>query len=97
VCAGWIFFRSETFEKARLIFAQLTTLTLHHQNITPTLLGILALGIGSHYVPDRFFYALQARFCRSHFTVQALALAAVAILLRRMISSEQVPFVYFQF
>lgn len=97
VCAGWVFFRAETFENARLVFAQLIALTGHHPNLTPSLIGILLLGIGSHYVPDRLFYFLQDRFCRSHFVVQALALTLVAILLRRMVSSEAVPFVYFQF
>src|SRR5690606_33484967 len=97
VCAGWVFFRSESFEKAWLIFARLTTFTAHHQNLAPSVLGILALGIGSHYVPDRIFYTIKERFCRSHFTVQALVLTIVAIALRRMVSSEAVPFVYFQF
>ena len=97
VCVGWVFFRSESFEKAGLVFAQMATFTSHHPNLTPSLLGVLLLGISSHYLPDRLFYALQTRFCRSHFVLQALVLAAVAILLRRMVSSEQVPFVYFQF
>ncbi len=97
VCAGWIFFRADSFEKAYLIFDQLSTFTTHHQNLALPVLAILALGLLSHYVPDRIFYALRDRFCRSHFTVQALVLTLVAVALRRMVSSEAVPFVYFQF
>jgi alginate O-acetyltransferase complex protein AlgI len=97
VCAGWIFFRSESFEKARLIFVQLGSGSAHHQNLTPPLLAVLLLGITSHYVPERLFSVLRERFCRSHWALQALALTLVAIALRRMASSEQVPFVYFQF
>jgi hypothetical protein len=97
VCAGWIFFRAESFAKARLIFAQLSTLTTHHPNLAPSVLGILGLGIVSHYIPENVFQRSLSRFTQSHWTVQALLLAAVAVVLRKMISSEAVPFVYFQF
>jgi uncharacterized membrane protein YkgB len=59
--------------------------------------GILVLGMVTHFFPERWFQALQGWFIRSGFVVQALVLIAVAIVLRRMASTDAVPFVYFQF
>jgi len=97
VCAGWIFFRAESFEKARLIYSQLTTFTTHHPNLPPSVLGILALGIFSHYVPDQLFCKMRNAFTQAPWFVQGFLLIVVAIVLRRLASSESVPFVYFQF
>lgn len=97
VCVGWIFFRSESFEKAALLFQRLATFTTHHENLAPSVLAVLALGLCSHYVPDKIFDRFMARFIRSHWSLQALALGLVAIVLRKMVSTEAVPFVYFQF
>lgn len=97
VCACWIFFRAESFEKASLIFARLGTFTTHTPNLPLAVLGILALGVLGHYVPDKWFYRAQKAFIDAPWPVQALVLGAAAILLRRMASSDAVPFVYFQF
>ena len=97
VCVGWVFFRSESFEKAWTIFTQLSSLTLHHQNLAPSILGILFLGFVSHYVPERWYQGARQFFVDASWPLQALLLTLVAIALRRMVTSEAVPFVYFQF
>lgn len=97
VCACWIFFRAESFEKASLIFSRLGTFTLHTPNLPPALIGVLALGVFGHYVPDKWFYRAQKAFIDAPWPLQALVLGGTAILLRRMASSDAVPFVYFQF
>jgi D-alanyl-lipoteichoic acid acyltransferase DltB (MBOAT superfamily) len=97
VCVGWIFFRAESFEKAALLFQRLASFTTHHDNLAPPVLVTLALGLCSHYVPDKIFDRIMAGFIRSHWSLQALALAFVAVAWRKMVSTETVPFVYFQF
>lgn len=97
VCAAWVFFRASSFERAELVFMQIGSLTLHHANLPLPVLGILALGLVTHFVPARWFAELKARFSTAPGVVQGLALFAVAVLLRQMASSESLPFVYFQF
>jgi len=97
VCAGWIFFRAETFEKASLIFARLSTLTLHHPNLPSAVVAVLVLGLVTHFIPDSWFSKLQKNFISAPWPLQGLALIVVAIVLRKMASTDAVPFVYFQF
>jgi D-alanyl-lipoteichoic acid acyltransferase DltB (MBOAT superfamily) len=97
VCGAWIFFRAASFDQARLVFSRLGTLTTYHPNLSPSVLGILALGIVGHLVPDAWFSRLRERFVSAPGLAQGLVLFAAAVALRHMASSESVPFVYFQF
>jgi hypothetical protein len=60
-------------------------------------LAVLALGLASHFVPERWYEETGRRFSGMPALAQGAALALVAIVLRRMESAEAVPFVYFQF
>jgi D-alanyl-lipoteichoic acid acyltransferase DltB (MBOAT superfamily) len=97
VCFAWIFFRSETFNDARLMLHQLTRFSTHHENLPASVLLVLAVGLLSHYVPERWFAGTEQRLVRSPVFVQGLLLFGVAWVLRSMSSAEAVPFVYFQF
>lgn len=97
VCACWIFFRSGTFDEAQLVYFQLSRLTTHHPNLAPSVLAVLAIGILGHYVPERLFVRSRETFVRMPAPLQGIALFAVAVVLRRMASTDAVPFVYFQF
>jgi alginate O-acetyltransferase complex protein AlgI len=97
VCFAWIFFRSETFADARLMLHQLTRFSTHHENLPASVLLVLAVGLLSHYVPERWGAAAERRLVRSPVFVQGLLLFGVAWVLRSMSSAETVPFVYFQF
>jgi D-alanyl-lipoteichoic acid acyltransferase DltB (MBOAT superfamily) len=52
VCAAWIFFRAETFQKAWSMFAQLSTFTTHHTNLDPRVVAVLAIGLLGHWAPE---------------------------------------------
>jgi D-alanyl-lipoteichoic acid acyltransferase DltB (MBOAT superfamily) len=97
VTATWILFRADSFDSAWVFFGQLATLTTHHQNLDPLAVSVLALGLASHYVPDRAYRAALERFTALPAPLQGLALFATALLLREMASLDAVPFVYFQF
>jgi alginate O-acetyltransferase complex protein AlgI len=97
VCAAWIFFRSESFQKAATIFTQLATLTTYHPNLPAPVLGVLAAGLISHFVPERWYDAARRSFVTMPAPAQGMALFCVGLALREMATAAAVPFVYFQF
>ncbi|MBK7581302.1 MAG: MBOAT family protein [Myxococcales bacterium] len=97
VCVAWIFFRAETFAKASIIFAQLGTLTTYHPNLPAPVLGLLALGLLSHWAPERWYLGAQRVFAQMPAPAQGMALFCVGLALRAMATADAVPFVYFQF
>jgi len=97
VLVAWVFFRSENFRAARVFFAELGTLTTYHPNLDPRVLGVLALGLGLHCLPARLETKVRDQFTALPAVLQGLALFALLLAVRRMASSEAVPFVYFQF
>ena len=97
VLLAWVFFRADSFRSAHAVFGELATLTTYHPNLDPRVLGVLAFGLGMHFLPQRLEHALRARFSALPGVAQGLALFAVLLLVRRMASAEAVPFVYFQF
>jgi hypothetical protein len=73
---------------------QLSRGSTHHQNLP---LAVLAIGIGSHLVPERWFGGVQGRWATSPVAVQGVVLFGVAWISRNMSGADAVPFVYFQF
>lgn len=97
VCATWIFFRADDFRGAMRMFSQLATGTSFHPNLPTPVVAILSAGLASHFVPERWYERALKHFLGLPALAQGLALALVAVALRRMESAEAVPFVYFQF
>jgi D-alanyl-lipoteichoic acid acyltransferase DltB (MBOAT superfamily) len=97
VLVAWVFFRAETFQKAAQVFSQLGTLTTHHANLDPRLLGVLAVGLVTHWLPESWYLKSRESFVRMPAPAQGAALFCAALALREMASAEAVPFVYFQF
>jgi D-alanyl-lipoteichoic acid acyltransferase DltB (MBOAT superfamily) len=97
VCFAWIFFRSGTFDQARLMLSQLAQLSTFHPNLRADVLVVLGIGLVTHFLPERWYQWTQSAFVRAPALAQGFGLVATAIVLNRMISQEAVPFVYFQF
>jgi alginate O-acetyltransferase complex protein AlgI len=97
VCFCWIFFRAETFQKASSVLVQLGTATTFTPNLPAPVLGVLAIGLLSHWMPSRWVRAGRAGFMGLPAPLQAAALFTVCLVLREMASADAVPFVYFQF
>jgi alginate O-acetyltransferase complex protein AlgI len=97
VCAAWIFFRAESFQKAAQMFAQIGSLSTHHENLHLEVLAVLAIGLISHWLPEKWYLATRDSFTRMPAPVQGVALFCAALALREMATAEAVPFVYFQF
>ncbi len=97
VCLAWIFFRAPTFKQALLVLKQLATGTTFHPNLPPLVVGLLGIGMASHYVPRRAYERVQRAFTELPAPAQGAVLFAVAVLLHEAASTASVPFVYFQF
>ena len=93
----WLFFRAKSIGDALVILGRLATFSSFHRNLDPRLLGVLAAGLVSHYVPDRWFQRALGGFANLPAALQAAVLLLLALSVREMASLEAVPFVYFQF
>jgi alginate O-acetyltransferase complex protein AlgI len=97
VCLGWIFFRADTFRGARAMLGSLASLTTFHPNLPRTVVLVLAAGLLSHWVPERWYEGARGTFVRLPAPLLGIALFVVALVVREMEGAEVVPFVYFQF
>ncbi|HXK19604.1 MAG TPA: MBOAT family protein, partial [Polyangiaceae bacterium] len=89
--------RAKSLDDALVILGRLATFSSFHPNLDPRLLGVLAAGLVSHYVPERWFQRVLGVFANLPAVAQAAVLLALLLSVREMASLEAVPFVYFQF
>jgi len=97
VCFCWLFFRAKSLDDAWLVLERLATFSTFHPNLDPRLLGVLSVGLISHYVPEPWYARLLGGFAGLPALAQAAVLLVLALSVREMASLEAVPFVYFQF
>jgi len=97
VCFAWVFFRAQTFGQAVAVLRQIATFTTFHPNLPPLVVGILILGLASHYVPRALYERARAGFTALPAPAQGGLLFTVAVVLHEAASTKAVPFVYFQF
>jgi alginate O-acetyltransferase complex protein AlgI len=93
----WLFFRAKSLDDAATILERLSTFSTFHPNLDPRLLGVLAVGLVSHYVPESWYQRVLGAFAGLPALAQAAVLVVLALSVREMASLEAVPFVYFQF
>ena len=97
VCFAWIFFRAPTFAHATVTLARLGRLSTGTTNLPLPALGVLSLGIGTHFFRRRWADDLEALFARMPGAVQGVVLALFAFALHRLSGARPEPFVYGQF
>jgi D-alanyl-lipoteichoic acid acyltransferase DltB (MBOAT superfamily) len=97
VCFAWIFFRAPSFAHAVLVLQRLGKLTLEAPNLSRYVLGILALGFVTHFVPRRWLDEVRDSFVKSPAFAQGIALAVCAYLLHFAAGTKAEPFIYGQF
>jgi alginate O-acetyltransferase complex protein AlgI len=97
VTFAWVLFRADTFQAACDVYAQLGTGATHTPNLHPPILAVLALGLGSHFIPDGLFRRIRDGFIALPAPAQAGGLFLTALALREIASADSLPFVYFQF
>jgi len=92
-----ILFRASSPSNAWAVFDQLFDGTSSVAQIDADVWRILVLGFYLHYVPRSQLEWLRARFVSLPAFAQGLALALIGAILVLFVTSEVVPFIYFQF
>ncbi len=100
VCLTWLFFHAEDMESVWLYLQSITPLKLgSFAQVTPFTLGLIAIGIGLHFVsrnmPERIaaFPVVQ----RAPDWALALAFGICVLMIDAAGPSGVAPFIYFQF
>jgi alginate O-acetyltransferase complex protein AlgI len=94
VCVGWIFFRSETFSKAIMIFKKLAALDVSGSIEGTGVLIMLCIAVASHFVRGR--WKLESWFISLPRPVQGWTYGVIAVVIYIFFTPEQ-RFIYFQF
>jgi D-alanyl-lipoteichoic acid acyltransferase DltB (MBOAT superfamily) len=97
VCFTWIFFRATGLDDALTILSRIGSLTFATDNITPMLVGVLALATAGHYFPKKWFQRAQEIYSTVPFYAQAAAMAIVVGAIEMLMGRGAAPFVYSRF
>jgi alginate O-acetyltransferase complex protein AlgI len=84
-------------DKALLMYKQLFVFSTFTPNLNWKLLALITAGLLVQWVPRKGYEAVRDAFIRAPAVAQAVALFALAVLLRAVASDEALPFVYGQF
>ena len=98
VCFAWVFFRAENFQTAYDVLGRLVSGWGNPSPlVTRSVLLVIALGIGTQYVPKDVLGRVMATFSRFSPVAQGVALGFVLLLIDTLGPSGVAPFIYFQF
>jgi D-alanyl-lipoteichoic acid acyltransferase DltB (MBOAT superfamily) len=97
VCLAWIFFRADGFPRAKMMIHQIFAGGLRVTNLSRGVVAVIVLGFVTHLLPDDWFARLRRGFVALPAPVQGGLLFLVALVIKKVASTQVVPFVYFQF
>jgi D-alanyl-lipoteichoic acid acyltransferase DltB (MBOAT superfamily) len=102
VCFAWIFFRSDTIEKAGRMLTQIFTrfepgVFLQFISGYRLIFILTVAGYVFHFMPKKIDLAIQKKITCMPLWAKAALLSIVLFIVIRMKSAEIVPFIYFQF
>lgn len=97
VCLTWIFFRAPNLGTAWDTLGSFANLGAEVRYATPFVLGLLALGLISQFLPENMIDRAEQRLARLPAMAQG-AMAGILVFILNALSPEGVaPFIYFQF
>jgi alginate O-acetyltransferase complex protein AlgI len=97
VCLTWIFFRAQTLDIAIEYILAFANTSVPVTILTPFVIALVAIGLGSQYIPLSFRQWVRQSFSRIPIPLKALALGCSIIVIGAMASEGVAPFIYFQF
>jgi D-alanyl-lipoteichoic acid acyltransferase DltB (MBOAT superfamily) len=99
VCFAWVFFRSPEVSVALEVLSRLGSGWGQGSSLlTPAVVLALVVGLGTQFVPSRWWRAVEQRFARLPLVWQGI-MVGVAIVLATSLTGDQgvAPFIYFRF
>lgn len=102
VCLCWLFFANTTFEASGIMLSKIFT-DFHGELIGqfltgyPAVTALIAAGFIIHFLPSSWNEGTGRLIGRLPFTVQALLLLALIVIVVQVRGSEVQPFIYLQF
>jgi len=97
VCFTWIFFHAASMGNAYEVLARLGSLTWGHENLTPAIVGVLALGAVLHCLPLKLLDGSAELLGRMPFWVQGAAVAGLVVLIESLSGRGSATFIYGSF
>jgi alginate O-acetyltransferase complex protein AlgI len=97
VCLTWVFFRSPDVATAMAVLGRIGSGTFSVNNITLTMVAVLAAGVAVHAIPPKWFDRTVEIFGSTHFVVQGAVLASVVLLIETLAGRGSTSFVYSNF
>jgi alginate O-acetyltransferase complex protein AlgI len=97
VCFTWIFFNASSLANASEILQRLGSFTFTHDNLTPTILGVLALAAILHCLPLKLLDNSATLLGRMPFWAQGAALAALVLAIQTLSGKGSATFIYGSF
>ncbi|MGV1037103.1 MAG: MBOAT family O-acyltransferase [Candidatus Nanopelagicales bacterium] len=99
VAFAWVFFRAASVDSALHVFARLLTGWGEHSTlITPAVVVVLTVALGSQFVPRRVWRDAEQRIASLPLVAQGVGFGLVLVLMNAIIGQQGVaPFIYFQF
>ncbi len=98
----WVFFRAESWGDSWIIIKKIfTDISLDYiapfASVRWVWIIMMAVIIGTHALPSRWFEAMGQAFVRSSWIVKFLVFVVVVQLVIQFMSEDVAPFIYFQF
>jgi D-alanyl-lipoteichoic acid acyltransferase DltB (MBOAT superfamily) len=97
VSLTWVFFRSPSIEASFVYFKTLFGATDWSTTVTPFVAVVFAAGVLTHFIPPRWYEALEWGYDRSPLVMKVLAPFVVIFLISAAAPAGIAPFIYFQF
>jgi alginate O-acetyltransferase complex protein AlgI len=97
VCLGWVLFRADSLGAAFTLLGRLFTSFGPSPLVTPLVVGAIALGIGTQYVPKHVPARVMDWFSGLRPAAQGATLAAVLFAITTLGPQGVAPFIYFRF
>jgi D-alanyl-lipoteichoic acid acyltransferase DltB (MBOAT superfamily) len=92
-----VYFRADSMDQAHAVFAGMIGSGLEAPNLTPQVLGVLALATAIHFGPSNLFDRISVYFVRAPIPLRAAGLLAIALVVKHLANFDVQPFIYTKF
>ena len=97
VTLGWIFFRADTLDQARIYLSGLARSDVMPLTVTPLAVALILIGLAIHFTPRHLAQGIAMRVRSLPAPVIGLGVGVLILLIDAMRFEGVAPFIYYQF